>query len=250
MPTISVKDGGTWKEAKEILVKDSGTWKAVKEVHVKDGGTWKKAFPESGTQTYSSAGTYSFTVPNGIYSLTVPLMVGGGGGGAGFYGSGDNHAGGGGGSGGYYENQTIAVTPGETLTIIVGAKGGSGSFEFNGNFICVGTAYGTSGGGATYSDGTAGGDTIIKRSSTELLKATGGEGGKGAGPGDNMGESRSGVGGSPNGVTGATPNPNRNSYSATAGGDNGKGYGVGGNGNASNGTCPTEGGLGYVSLSW
>jgi len=248
--SINVNSSGTWKEAQEVYVKDGDAWKPCTDVLINHSGTWKSALYAAGTQEYSSSGT--FTVPNGVYSLTVTLLVGGGGGGGGFYGNGDTHAGGGGGSGGYYQNQTIAVTPGETLTIVVGGKGGSASYEFNGNFICVGTAHGTSGGGATYSDGSNGGDTIIKRGLTELLKATGGEGGKGAGPGDNMGESRSGVGGLPNGVTGATPNPNRNSYSGTAGGDNGTGYGKGGKGNASDGgpPCPQEGGLGYVSLSW
>jgi len=42
--TAHVKDGGTWKEAKEIHVKDGGIWKAVKEAWVKDGGTWKSFF--------------------------------------------------------------------------------------------------------------------------------------------------------------------------------------------------------------
>lgn len=247
MPSIYVNDAGTWKQTKEILVKDGGSWKPVKEVHVKNGDVWTKAFPESGSQSYSTAGTYSFVVPNGIYSLSVPLIVGGGGGGGGFYGSGDNHAGGGGGSGGKGVNQTIAVTPGETLTIIVGDKGGSASFEFNGGFICTGTAYGTSG---TYWNGKPGGDTIVKRGSTELLKCTGGGAGLGAGPGDNYGASAPGAGGLPNGVAGTAGQPQRNGYPAAPGGDNGSGYGKGGNANASNGTCPQEGGVGFVSLAW
>ena len=81
MPTISVKDAGVFKEPKEIYVNDAGVWKASKEIYVKDSGVWKKAFPESGTQAYATAGTYSFVVPNGIYSLSMPLLVGAGGGG-------------------------------------------------------------------------------------------------------------------------------------------------------------------------
>ena len=248
MANVYVHTSGTFTAAKEIFVKDAGTWQTVKEVWIKDGGVWVQAFPEStGTQSYTSAGTYYWTVPNGIYSISATI-VGGGGGGGGFYGNGDNHAGGGGGSGGYYSGQTVAVTPGETLTVVVGAGGGSASFEFNGGFICTGTAHGTSG---TYWDGNPGESTIIYRGATPILTATGGEQGYGAGPGDNMGNSHSGVGGSPNGVTGATPDSNRNSYSPTAGGNNGTGYGTGGNGNGNSPTvCPTEGGTGYASISW
>ena len=204
-----------------------------------------------GSIDYTNPGTYIFTIPDGVVTISASVY-GAGGGGGGFYGNGDNHAGGGGGSGGYLLNQTINVTPGEQLTVIVGASGKSASAEFNGNFFCIGTAYGTSGPGSTYSDGTSGGTSLISRGSTTLTSATGGEGAKGAGPGDTMGESRSGVGGSPNGVTGATPDSNRNHYNATAGGNNGTGYGTGGNGNgpAGTGICPAEGGAGRVYISW
>lgn len=246
MANVYVHTSGTFTAAKEIFVKDAGTWQTVKEVWIKEGGVWVQAFPEStGTQSYTSAGSYSFTVPNGIYSLTATI-VGGGGGGGGFFGSGDNHAGGAGGSGGYYTGSTIAVTPGETLSLTVGAGGGSASFEFNGGFICTGTQ-GTSG---SYWNGTAGSSTIISRGATPLLTATGGQPGIGSGPGDNCSGS-SGAGGLPNGVNGGTINCNRNSYGATQGGDNGTGYGKGGNGNNSSGSeCPQVGGTGYISLSW
>ena len=240
MPTISVKDGGSFKEAKEILVKDAGTWKPVKEVHVKDGGVWKKAFPESGTQAYSTAGTYSFVVPNGIYSLTVPLLVGGGGGGGGQdAGGGDTWGGGGGGSGGYYTNQTVSVTPGETLTITVGGGGYAGYDGYwrgcPGQGLNVPAANGAS--------------SQLSRGGTVLLQATGGVRGNQAPGGDN-GPGAPGGGGSPNGVAGAYQSPiQRNSFSAGAGGDNPTGYGKGGNGNASS-VCPTAGATGYVSLSW
>lgn len=233
--------------AKEIFV-NNGSWQTVKEVWIKNGGSWVQCYPAIGTQIYSTAGTYSFTVPNGIYTLTVSKLVGAGGGGGGFRGNGDNHAGGGGGSGGYYENQTLAVTPGETLTVTVGAGGGSASYNFNGGWQCIGTV-GQSG---EYWNGTAGGDTSIKRGTTELLKATGGGPGLGAGPGDTMGTAAPGAGGSPNGVVGGTPNTNRNSYPPAPGGSNGTGYGTGGNGNGNQSglTCPGVGGTGYVGLSW
>lgn len=248
MGDVYVKDSGSWSAAKEVFVKDGGVWNSAKAIYVKDAGSWVQIFPSSGSQTYTTAGTYSFTVPNGIYTLTASI-VGGGGGGGGFRGNGDNHAGGAGGSGGFYTGSTISVTPGETLTLVVGAGGGSASFEFNGGFICTGTAYGTSG---TYWNGTAGGNTSISRGATALLTATGGQPGIGSGPGDNCSGS-SGAGGSPSGVNGGSINCNRNSYGATQGGNNGTGYGKGGNGNASSGfpaNCPQVGGTGYIALSW
>jgi hypothetical protein len=247
MANVYVHTSGTFTAAKEIFVKDAGTWQTVKEVWIKDGGVWVQAFPEStGTQSYTTAGSYSWTVPNGIYSISATI-VGGGGGGGGFYGSGDTHAGGGGGSGGYYSGEAVAVTPGETLTIVVGAGGGSASFEFNGSFICTGTAYGTSG---TYWNGKPGESTIIYRGATPILTATGGGQGLGAGPGDNYGASAPGAGGLPNGVTGTAGQTQRNSYPPAPGGDNGTGYGAGGQGNGSSGQCPGVGGTGYASLSW
>lgn len=236
--------------AKEIFIKNGGSWQTVKGVWVKDGGVWRQCFPAaSSTQSYTTAGTYSFTVPNGIYSLTT-TVVGAGGGGGGFRGNGDNHAGGGGGSGGFYANQTLAVTPGETLTVVVGAGGGSASYNFNGGWQCIGTAYGQTG---DYWNGTAGGTTTLSRGATVLYSATGGGPGLGAGPGDTMGTAAPGAGGSPNGVVGGTPNTNRNNYPAAPGGSNGTGYGTGGNGNGNQSgilTCPGVGGAGAVVFTW
>ena len=63
--------------SKEIFVKSGGSWVTVKGVWVKDGGVWRQCFPAaSSTQSYTTAGTYSFTVPNGIYSLTATIVGG------------------------------------------------------------------------------------------------------------------------------------------------------------------------------
>ena len=236
--------------SKEIFIKNGGSWQTVKGVWVKDGGVWRQCFPAaSSTQSYTTAGTYSFVVPNGIYSLTSTI-VGAGGGGGGFYGNGDNHAGGGGGSGGFYSGQAIAVTPGETLTVVVGAGGGSASFNFNGGWQCIGTVGQT----GFYYNGTAGGNTTVSRGATVLYTATGGGPGLGAGPGDNYGLSAPGAGGSPNGVAGTAGQTQRNNYPAAPGGSNGTGYGSGGNGNASTATsgvgCPGVGGAGAVIFTW
>lgn len=103
-------------------------------------------------QAYTTPGTYTFTVPAGVTSLSV-VGVGGGGGGA------QNTtapSGGGGGMLGFTNN--IAVTPGETFTVVVGAGGTSGTTTGNA-------------GGATY--------TYKNSNSTLLLNAFGGAGGNG-----------------------------------------------------------------------
>jgi len=117
--------------------------------------------------SFTTPGTFTWTVPDGITSVSAVCV--GAGGGAGGSGSCDTAlsgwAGGGGGGGGLSYG-TFDVTSGETLTIIVGA-GGAG---------------GTAGGGQQTiicpANGSDGGDSEIKRSSTALLKAGGGGGGQ------------------------------------------------------------------------
>jgi hypothetical protein len=69
-------------------------------------------------------GTYSITIPAGIYKIYVKGVAGGGGGGPGG-GPFSDFSGGGGGSGGYFEG-TIYTTPGTTISYTVG-QGGAGS---------------------------------------------------------------------------------------------------------------------------
>ena len=197
--SLHVNDSGTWKQAQEVHVNDGGTWKSCLDVYVNDGGTWKSALYESGSQNFTTAGSTTFTVPAGVYSLTATI-VGGGGGGGGNDGSGDNRAGGGGGSGGYYENVTISVTPSEQLSIVVGEGGTRGSFYFNGNSQCSQNSGST--GSKNADDGE---DSSISRGSTVLYSAGGGGGGVGN-TGDS-GNGAAGAGGTPNGTAGDRPHP-------------------------------------------
>lgn len=71
-----------------------------------------------GQQEFTTPGTYTFIVPANVESISM-VAVGGGGGGA----QNVNDGGGGGGGALAYSNN-VAVTPGESLTVIVG-KGGS-----------------------------------------------------------------------------------------------------------------------------
>jgi len=80
------------------------------------------------SQLFNTPGTYSWTVPEGVTSISV-AGVGGGGGGS------QKTTGGSGGGGGLisYSN-SISVTPGTTCTIVVGGGGVTGStFGLNGS---------------------------------------------------------------------------------------------------------------------
>ncbi|MBN1952482.1 MAG: hypothetical protein JW801_14870 [Bacteroidales bacterium] len=98
--------------------------------------------------SYTSAGTYTFTVPVGISKIKVECWGAGGAGG----GNTSNRDGAGGGGGGAYSCSYVTVIPGNTYTVTVGAGGN-----------------GTTGAGAS------GGDTWFGTSSTIL--AVGGNGG-------------------------------------------------------------------------
>lgn len=113
---------------------------------------------------YLTAGTFTFTVPDGVTRIRARVV--GGGGGAG--GSAAAKSGGGGGAGGYSEDW-ITVTPGQVLTITVGANGAGGtegnagasggSSSISGYLSASGGAYGDAGGGGTGAGGFGGAGT-------------------------------------------------------------------------------------------
>jgi hypothetical protein len=202
--TLYVKDGGVWKQPQDVYIKQNGAWTRIEGgIYIKDTGNWFKAYPESGSQSYTTPGTYSLTVPAGVYSMTVSVYAGGASGSACWF-CGDGYPGGGGGSGGYRQNQSLSVTSGETLSIVVGAGGAYKPFV-----VCGGNP-----------PGNRGGDSSVT-SSSGSVSATGGYGGTSGQPGGG------GAGGSPNGASGSggvMP------YYGGAGGNNGTGYGTGGQG--------------------
>jgi RHS repeat-associated protein len=134
------------------------------------------------SQTYNyTGGAQSWTVPVGATSVTAEAW-----GAAGGYSvsvSNQTYWGGSGGLGGYAK-ATLAVTPGESLQVNVGGKGGDGCFNAAG---CTGGVGGFNGGGSA--EGTAGyragggggGGSDIRRGGTSLgnrvLVAGGGGGG-------------------------------------------------------------------------
>lgn len=76
---------------------------------------------------YTSPGSYNFVVPKGINEIRA-LITGGGGGGSRISG-----LGGAGGGGGACKEVILTVTPGETLTVVVGSGGAGGTIgDFDG----------------------------------------------------------------------------------------------------------------------
>ena len=174
-----------------------------------------------GQQEYTSAsGAFSFTVPTGVTQVSA-VAIGGGGGGSGGE-SGRNEGMGGGGGGGLAYG-TFAVTPGETLTVNVGAGGTSSS-------------------GAS---GTAGGASTILRGGTTLLSGGGGGGGPfrstaGGTAGTSTGTARQG--GGTGGVGGAASGNDTGGGGGGAAGYAGNGGAGGGTGNGSIGAGGGGGG--------
>ncbi len=162
-----------------------------------------------GQQAYTTAGTFTFTVPIGVTEICAVCVGGGGGGGGGDGGIGETNSGGGG--GGLSYGNAIAVTPGEGLTVVVGAGGNS------------------SNGG----DGSQGGNTTISSGATILLSGGGGGGGQNRNNGSGAGGSSGGLTRAGGGTGGAGGTGSNNS-GGTGGGGAGGYTGNGGAGGAYN----------------
>ena len=73
-----IKTGGVQKELQRLFVKDAGTWRPIKKIWVKASGAWKQVFGNTGSATFTTVGTTSWTPPPGVYSVNVtyPTTVG------------------------------------------------------------------------------------------------------------------------------------------------------------------------------
>ncbi|MBE3590015.1 MAG: hypothetical protein IMW98_04210 [Firmicutes bacterium] len=122
----------------------------------------------SGSQVFDASGT--FTVPAGVTRIWIEMWGAGGGGGGGSNVAGTWGGGGGGGSGAYLISNAVNVTPGQQITITVGAGGGGGASGNGGSgqnggaggaSSCLGYTAGGGGGGggdnASNSDPASGG---------------------------------------------------------------------------------------------
>lgn len=114
------------------------------------------------TDEFTSSG--SWVAPAGVSSAEI-LCVGAGGGGGGTDASvNTNNSSGGGGGGGAVKKITVAVTPGTTYTVTIGAKGTGG----------------------TATAGTNGGYSEVTNGATVLIRSWGGGGGAGINATDNV----------------------------------------------------------------
>lgn len=200
------------------IATDDTTSTRICEPRVLDDGTRVECF---------LSGTTNWTVPLGVASINYLVVAGGGGGGA------DNA--GGGGAGGMIESPApLATTPGDVLTITVGAGGAAGT--------------------GVHPNSTRGGDgqdSSIARAGADIARAVGGGGG-GAGQGGRTNGLPGGSGGGGAGEAVSTGgagtvdqgNSGGNSLTALGGGGGG---GAGAAGSNSNSRAGANGGTGRTS---
>jgi hypothetical protein len=192
-----------------------------------------------GQQEFTTVGNSNFVVPAGVTSISA-VTVGGGGGGA------RSTSGGSGAAGGDLRYSTsIAVTPGETITVTVGAAGGaaattggSGGFtrivRVSNSAVLLSAAGG--GGGRTTSTPAAQNGT----SSTIAGNIGGGNGGRAQ---TNTATTNTSGGGGAGGYSGNGGNGGVGAVAGTAGAGGGGG---GGGGAGSSGTAGNGGGVGIL----
>ena len=241
--SLNIAVGGTWKETDEVYVKVSDTWQRLDEVYVNVSGVWKPMFYDAGSSVITS-GSGTFTVPAGVYSLTVDVL--GGGGAGGWSNDGNSSYSGGSGAAGGRITGTISVVPFQTIAYSVGAGAaaytswtGFGAYQPSGSASTItvsGTVHSANGGGGgqngqQYNAATAGGSAGTTSNNGGGFTYTNGTAGTGGilGPGDY---------GSANGVVGASSAyGSGGSAGNTSGGDtftggsaggNASGYGAGG----------------------
>lgn len=191
---------------------------------------FREVLPDGGQQAYIASGTYTFTVPADVTSVSV-VCVGGGGGSVGCAGS-SSYSGAGGGGGGLAYG-TFSVTPGTVITVVVGAGGAAGT---NVN--------------ASTNIGGTGGESRVVYGGTNRLRAYGGSGGRWGTTASNSGGSYSietttvtAYGGGNGGAGGGSNNNNGGGGGGGAGGYGGNG-GNGGAGNSGIGGTGSNGGGG------
>lgn len=183
--------------------------------------------PTPGSQSYTTPGTYSWTVPVGVTRVTVYMVGGGGGGGGSNVSTGASAtAGGGGGS----VISQLPVTPGASMTVVVGSGGGAGPVAPQTGTGIAGNGTGTNGGNSTFGGLTAYGGVAGGL-------GTGGTGGVGSGYG---GDGETGIYISGGGVT----------PKGGHGGLGGTTYGKGGDGAMSGGYVGSVGKSGKVIIQW
>ncbi|MBV5282679.1 MAG: T9SS type A sorting domain-containing protein [Paludibacter sp.] len=208
--------------------------------------------------TYNSNGSYTFTVPPGVYSINVEAW------GAGAGGSNSKNKGGGGGA--YAGNPAISVIPGTSYTVTVGQGGTAGNNGQNSSFSSLVIAAGATGanggttanstGAITFAGGNGGISTNNGGAGGGGSGGAGGAGGNGgnttnnnAGAGGLAGIAGMGSTGGAGGVGGYCVYYSK-WYQEWFPGNNGNSPGGGGGENSDSGSGSGAGANGQVLISW
>ncbi len=223
---VSVPSGKVWKIESVAMENNSSSYKAA---------------------TFSSAGTYTWTVPACAEQICIEIWGAGGGGSGATYNGGIYPSGAGGGGGGF-GSACFTVVPGTTYTINVGAGGIGGP--------------GDGGGGSSAQNGTSGGASNVG----SLISATGGTGASFSTPGGTPGTGGSsaaannavgadGLAGTSTsngrgGAGGAAGNGGAGGASSSGAGQNGTGPGGGGSGGGYAYGAGGRGAAGQVIITW
>lgn len=239
--------GTTTLSLSHIYTKTHQGWtrEAVLNTHNRQG---HRDYYALGTTVFVTA-SGTWVVPANVYNLSTVDCIGGGGNsgagntgatGTGAIGAGSGGVGGaggaGGGGGGWARKSNVAVTPGSSLSVTVGAAQGTTSFA--GVCSATGGSGASPGGGAVGDVGASGGS---------------GAGGAGGGPGNSPTAGTGGTGGNggggggaagPSGAGGSAAGAGGGAAAAGAGGGGGGLDGVGGNGGDFGSGVGTGGGAG------
>ena len=246
---------------------------------------YNRNFDIKGQDNYTTAGTYTWTCPENVTSVSV-VCIGGGGGG---YVSNDGGTGGGGGGLGW--DASVSVIPNSTYTVVVGAGGSTNDatgYGENSYFIDTSTVVGYGGrngniggvgsprvGGSYVGDGGgSGGSSYYPSVGAEVGGGGGGAGGYAGNGGHgsfvNAKDGQNGTGGSGGGAGGGFYNGGRGggtgiygrgsdgvggAYTGGTGvsgtaGSNGSGALYGGGGGGSDEGSATAGTNGAVRIVW
>ncbi|MEO6167757.1 MAG: T9SS type A sorting domain-containing protein [Chitinophagales bacterium] len=224
-------------------------------------------FSQSGSETFTSSGTY--TVPEGITLISIDVIGAGGTGGI---------NGGGGGGGGGYASGVYSVTPFSILTVTIG-EGGNGSIAGTSSVDAFISASGGENGFSVSNPNLGGGGAGGVGINGTIVNRTGGTGGGGywtyfgGGGGGAAGSAGDGLTGGNtivwNGANCLTPGGVGGGNGGVPGGSGGKGagftdafcsvsnpaedglnYGGGGGGGNGNGGGPAAGAGGYCKISF
>jgi len=226
-----------------------------------------------GSWSRNTAGTYSFTVPAGVYSITVQCWGGGGGG---SNRSGNSSDGGNGAGGGGFRSGELSVNPGDIIPVVVGA-GGTGATNsdgadgtsgtnssvthYSGSITAYGGGAGVVGNSAGGSGGAGGGGIFTGSVASQISHSggnggvgdnnEGGGGGGGAGSTQNGGNGANGNAATHNGGSGGTNFGGNGGYGGDDGaGGNGSVAGGGGGAAGDNGGGGGNGAVGRVEITW